>query len=87
MSKDMDRDEQALVQRDQGRSFVGIAGILELDSARAVNAAFNRALGGDRMPNRCGCAAASWRVLMPSPRACVGATTSVSRRSSVACVA
>ena len=46
MSTDMDRDEQALVQRDQGRSFVGIAGILELDSARAVNAAFNRALRG-----------------------------------------
>ena len=46
MSKDMDRDEQALVQRDQGRFFVGIAGILELDSARAANAAFNRALRG-----------------------------------------
>lgn len=46
MSKDMDRDEQALVQRDKGRSFVGIAGILELDSDRAANAAFNRALRG-----------------------------------------
>ena len=32
--------------RDQGRFFVGIAGILELDSARAANAAFNRALRG-----------------------------------------
>ena len=44
MSKDMDRDEQALVLRDQSRSFVGIAGILELDGPRAANAAFNRAL-------------------------------------------
>jgi hypothetical protein len=44
MSKDMDCDEQALVLRDQCRSFVGIAGILELDSPRAANAAFNRAL-------------------------------------------
>ena len=46
MSIDMDRDEQALVLRDQGRSFVGIVGIFELDSARAANAAFNRALRG-----------------------------------------
>ena len=46
MSKDMDRDEQAPVLRDEGRSFVGIAGILELDSARAANAAFNRGLRG-----------------------------------------
>jgi hypothetical protein len=46
MTKEMSRDEQALVLRDQNRSFVGIAGILELDSARAANAAFNRALRG-----------------------------------------
>jgi hypothetical protein len=46
MSKDMDRDEQALMLSDQGRSYVGIAGTLELDSARAANAAFNRALRG-----------------------------------------
>jgi hypothetical protein len=44
MSEDMDRDEHALVLRDQSRSFVGIAEILELDSPRAANAAFNRAL-------------------------------------------
>lgn len=46
MSKDMDRDEQALVLRDQGRSFAGIAGTLELDSARGANAVFNRCLRG-----------------------------------------
>jgi hypothetical protein len=40
----MDRDEQALVLRDQSRSFVGIAGILELESPVAANAAFNWAL-------------------------------------------
>jgi hypothetical protein len=44
MSRDMDRDEQALVLRDQSRSFISIARILELDSPVAANAAFNRAL-------------------------------------------
>lgn len=37
-------DEKALVLRDKGRPFVGIAQILGLDSAHAANAAFNRAL-------------------------------------------
>ena len=46
MITDIDRDEQSLALRDEGRSFVGIAGILGLDSARAANAAFNRALRG-----------------------------------------
>jgi RNA polymerase sigma factor (sigma-70 family) len=41
MSKDMDR-EQALVSREQGRSLVGIAGILEFDSARATAVATKR---------------------------------------------
>jgi len=41
---DVDRDEQALLLRDQGRSFVGIAKVLDLDGAREANAAFNRAL-------------------------------------------
>jgi hypothetical protein len=40
----MDRDEKALLLRDEGRPFAGIAEILELDSARAAHAAFNRAL-------------------------------------------
>jgi hypothetical protein len=40
----MDRDEQSLALRDEGRSFAGIAQILGLDDARAANAAFNRAL-------------------------------------------
>jgi hypothetical protein len=44
MSEGMDRDEHAMVLRDQNRSFVHIAAILELDSPRAANAAFNRAL-------------------------------------------
>ena len=48
MSKSMDRDQQALVLRDQSRSFVGIARILELDSPVAANAAFNRALRRQR---------------------------------------
>jgi len=46
MSRDMDRDEKDLLLRDQGRPFVGIAEILELGSARAANAAFNRGLRG-----------------------------------------
>ena len=48
MSKSMDRDQQALVLRDQSRSFVGIAEVLELDSPVAANAAFNRALRRQR---------------------------------------
>jgi hypothetical protein len=40
----MDRDEKALLLRDEGRPFAGIAEILALDSARAANVAFNRAL-------------------------------------------
>jgi hypothetical protein len=39
-----DRDIQALLLRDQGKPFGGIAEILELDSAGAANASFNRAL-------------------------------------------
>jgi hypothetical protein len=38
------RDEQALLLRDQGRSFAAIAGVLDLAGALAANAAFNRAL-------------------------------------------
>jgi hypothetical protein len=41
---DRDRDYQALVLRDQGRPFGGVAKILALDSAGAANASFNRAL-------------------------------------------
>jgi DNA-binding transcriptional MerR regulator len=44
MSNDLDRDQQALVLRDQGRPFAGIAEILELEGAGAANASFNRAL-------------------------------------------
>jgi hypothetical protein len=44
VTRDTDRDQQALDLRDQGRPFVRIAGMLEFDSARAANAAFNRAL-------------------------------------------
>jgi len=44
MNKDMDRDDQALELRDQGRPFGGIAEMLEFDSAGAANASFNRAL-------------------------------------------
>jgi hypothetical protein len=44
MIKDTDRDEQALMLREQGRPFCDIAEILGLDSARAANASFNRAL-------------------------------------------
>jgi hypothetical protein len=40
----LDHDEQALVLRDQGRTYLGIADILDLDGARAAHAAFNRAL-------------------------------------------
>jgi len=39
-----DCDEQALVLRDQGRTFVDIAGILGLNDAHAAHAAFNRGL-------------------------------------------
>jgi len=38
------RDEQALLLRDQGRSFAGIAGVLDFTGALEANAAFNRAL-------------------------------------------
>jgi DNA-binding transcriptional MerR regulator len=44
MPDDVHRDEQALVLRDQGRSFAGIAGVLDLSGALEANAAFNRAL-------------------------------------------
>jgi hypothetical protein len=44
VSTDGDRDYQALVLRDQGRPFAGVAKILALDSAGAANASFNRAL-------------------------------------------
>jgi hypothetical protein len=44
MSKEMERDEQALQLREQGRPFGGIARLLELDGAEAANASFNRAL-------------------------------------------
>ena len=38
------RDESALVLRERGRSFSGIARVLGLDGAAQANAAFNRAL-------------------------------------------
>ncbi len=44
MTKDTGRDERALALRDQGRTFRDIAHILDLESARAAQAAFNRAL-------------------------------------------
>ena len=40
----VDRDEQTLALRDEGRSFAGIAQILGLDNGHAANVAFNRAL-------------------------------------------
>ncbi len=40
----IDRDEHALVLRDQGRTYLDIADILDLDGARAAHAAFNRGL-------------------------------------------
>jgi len=44
MPDEVNRDEEALALRDEGRSFAGIAQILGLDNAHAANAAFNRAL-------------------------------------------
>jgi DNA-binding transcriptional MerR regulator len=44
MISDTDRDEKALVLREQGRPFGGIAEMLALESAGAANASFNRAL-------------------------------------------
>ena len=44
MPDGMDRDEQTLALRDEGRSFAAIAQFLGLQDAHAANAAFNRAL-------------------------------------------
>ena len=44
MPDDVDRDELALLLREQGRSFAGIARVLDLSGALGANAAFNRAL-------------------------------------------
>src|ERR1700722_16065893 len=44
MPENAHRDEKALVLRDQGRSFAGIASVLDLAGAIEANAAFNRAL-------------------------------------------
>ena len=44
MPDDADRDEWALLLREQGRSFAGIARVLDLSGALGANAAFNRAL-------------------------------------------
>ena len=44
MPDDLDRDEQALLLREQGRSFARIARTLDLAGALDANAAFNRAL-------------------------------------------
>ncbi len=44
LAEDMDRDEQALVLRDQGCTFLDVAGILGLDDAYAAHTAFNRGL-------------------------------------------
>ena len=49
MTTDINRDEQALTLREQGRSFSEIARIVEVDCAREATAAFNRALR--RRPN------------------------------------
>jgi hypothetical protein len=44
MTDEVDRDEQALALRDEGRSSAAIPRNLGLDGAGAANAAFNRAL-------------------------------------------
>ena len=44
MNEKMTSDEQALLLREQGRTFQAIAQILDLDSARAAQAAFLRSL-------------------------------------------
>lgn len=44
MPDDAHRDDQALLLRDQGRSYAGIAQELNLAGALDANAAFNRAL-------------------------------------------
>jgi len=44
MPEEVDRDEQSLALRDEGRSFARIAQMLGLENAHAANAAFNRAL-------------------------------------------
>jgi DNA-binding transcriptional MerR regulator len=44
MRKDMDRDNQVLMLRDQGRPFTDIAALLQLESAGAAQESFNRAL-------------------------------------------
>ena len=44
ISRDTDRDEQALLLRDLGRPFGGIAEILKLDGPGAAHESFNRAL-------------------------------------------
>ncbi len=44
MPDDLNRDEQALLLREQGRSFARIARTLDLGGAIDANAAFNRAL-------------------------------------------
>jgi len=44
MREDEDRDEQALLLREEGRSFAGIAQVLEFADAIEANAGFNRAL-------------------------------------------
>ncbi len=75
MIKDMDRDEQALLLREHGRSFVEIAEALGLDSVRAANASFNRALRGARGSSRSGCVRARWRVSMPWRPTCAVVTT------------
>jgi len=84
LTEDIDRDEQALVLRDQGRTYLAIAEVLDLDGARAAHAAFNRDSGCALGLNRDGCAAASWHVSMLWQYACVGATTWAWMRSSAA---
>jgi len=44
MPDNVDRDEQTLLLRDQGRSFAGIAWVLDLADALEARAAFNRAV-------------------------------------------
>ncbi len=44
LTEQVDRDEKALTLRDQGRTFLDIAQILNLDGPRAAQMAFHRAI-------------------------------------------
>ena len=57
MPDDVDRDEQALLLRDQGRSFAAIVRVLNLVDVIEANAIFNRALECHTLLSRRHCAA------------------------------